>query len=94
VATGACATDSLFDPMTLRRFGSSRRIDGEGIEGDGEVGLWATNTEASVTSEAEVHLIFAVNGMATQFSDWGADAPQQFSGDDDGAAEAKACAGA
>lgn len=41
-------------------------IDGPGMEGDGQVGTWAVGKLGSP--------IFAVNALAQEFSDWGADA--------------------
>jgi hypothetical protein len=67
-------------------------IDGTGIEGDGEVGVWASNTDPSTTNVLDVHLIYAVNSVAQEFSDWGADADPGLSMGDDGAADAEACA--
>jgi hypothetical protein len=63
-------------------------IDGPGIEGDGNVGLWAVN------SLDEPALVFSINSTAREFSDWGdgGATDAQFSDDDDGAAEALACA--
>jgi hypothetical protein len=40
-------------------------IQGPGMEGRGDVGVWATN------SPRAEGLIFAVDGMAQEFSDWG-----------------------
>jgi hypothetical protein len=63
-------------------------IQGAGMEGNGEVGVWATN------SLDATGLIFAVNGLAKEFSDWGhgdtTDANITLSSD--GVAEAKECA--
>ena len=63
-------------------------IQGTGMEGDGEVGVWATN------SLDGGGLIFAVDGLAKKFSDWGhgdtTDA--HITQSSDGVAEAKKCA--
>jgi hypothetical protein len=63
-------------------------IQGTGMEGDGEVGVWATN------SLDGGGLIFAVDGLAKEFSDWGhgdtTDA--HITQSSDGVAEAKECA--
>jgi hypothetical protein len=63
-------------------------IQGTGMEGDGEVGVWATN------SLDGAGLIFAVDGLAKEFSDWGhgdtTDA--HITPSSDGVAEAKECA--
>jgi hypothetical protein len=63
-------------------------IQGAGMEGNGEVGVWATN------SLDATGLIFAVNGLAKEFSEWGhgdtTDANITLSSD--GVAEAKECA--
>lgn len=63
-------------------------IQGAGMEGDGEVGVWATN------SLDGAGLIFAVDGLAKEFSDWGhgdtTDA--HITQSSDGVAEAKECA--
>jgi hypothetical protein len=63
-------------------------IHGIGMEGNGEIGVWATN---SLDGSG---LIFAVDGLAKEFSDWGhgdtTDANIMQSSD--GVAEAKECA--
>ena len=63
-------------------------IDGPGMEGNGDIGLWASNS-----LEPGGGLIFAVNGLAKEFSDWGhgdtTDA--QITMFDEGADEAKEC---
>lgn len=65
-------------------------LQGAGMNGSGPVGLWATNQ-----IDAEGGLIFAVNSMAKEFSDWGhgdtSDA--RITDSDDGAEEAVDCAG-
>jgi hypothetical protein len=63
-------------------------IQGTGMESTGEIGVWATN------SLDGTGLIFAVDGLAKEFSDWGhgdtTDANITLSSD--GVAEAKECA--
>jgi hypothetical protein len=63
-------------------------IQGTGMEGNGEVGVWATNSLDGNGS------IFAVDGLAKEFSDWGhgdtTDANITLSSD--GVSEAKECA--
>ena len=63
-------------------------IQGVGMEGDGEVGVWATN---SLDGSG---LILAVDGLAKEFSDWGhgdtTDANITLSSD--GVSEAQECA--
>jgi hypothetical protein len=75
--------------------------DGEPTEGDaaasedrcqdvpqaGEIGTWATN---SLEDEG---LIFAVDGLANEFSDWGdgRETDAQLSLADDGAEESREC---
>ena len=63
-------------------------IQGTGMEGDNEIGVWATN------SLDGAGLIFAVDGVAKEFSDWGhgdtTDANITLSSD--GVDEAKECA--
>lgn len=63
-------------------------IQGTGMEGDGEIGVWATN------SLDGTGLIFAVDSLAKEFSDWGhgdtTDA--NITASSDGVAEAKECA--
>jgi hypothetical protein len=63
-------------------------IQGTGMEGDSEVGVWATN------SLDGAGLILAVDGLAKEFSDWGhgdtTDANITLSSD--GVSEAKDCA--
>ena len=63
-------------------------IQSTGMEGDGEIGVWATN------SLDGTGLIFAVDSFAKEFSDWGhgdtTDA--NITASSDGVAEAKECA--
>jgi hypothetical protein len=63
-------------------------IQGDGMEGNGEVGVWTTN------SLEGTGLIFAVDSFAKEFSDWGhgdtTDA--NITDSSDGIAEAKECA--
>jgi ABC-type glycerol-3-phosphate transport system substrate-binding protein len=62
-------------------------IQGAGMEGDNEIGVWATN------SLDGAGLIFAVDGVAKEFSDWGhgdtTDA--HITQSSDGVSEAKEC---
>jgi hypothetical protein len=66
----------------------SAEIDGPGIEGDGDVGTWATNS-----LEAGGGLILAVDGIANEMSDWadGRKTDAAFSLSDDGVDESRAC---
>jgi hypothetical protein len=63
-------------------------IQGVGMEGNGEIGVWATNSLDGNGS------IFAVDGFAKEFSDWGhgdtTDA--NITQSSDGVSEAKECA--
>ena len=62
-------------------------MDFAGGEGDGEIGVWATNDLEPVVG------FFSVNGLALEFTDW-ADGPSsdaQLSMRDDGASEAEEC---
>jgi hypothetical protein len=63
-------------------------IQGVGMEGDGEIGVWATN------SLDGTGLILAVDGLAKEFSDWGdGDTTNaNITQSSDGVAEAKECA--
>ena len=63
-------------------------IDGSGMEGGGQVGVWATNRDPAVGASSP-GLIFAADGLAREFSDWG-EGPG-FSITDDGAREARDC---
>ena len=63
----------------------SAEIDGPGMEGDGEIGTWATNRLD------ETGLTYAVSGIAKEFSDWGAAGSPDFSMSDDGARESQEC---
>jgi hypothetical protein len=65
-------------------------IDGPGLEGSGDVGIWATNGDPSRRPSG---LIFAVDAIAKEFSDWGdgSTADAQLSISDDGAQEAADC---
>jgi hypothetical protein len=62
-------------------------MDFAGGEGDGEIGVWATNDLEPVVG------FFSVNSLALEFTDW-ADGPSsdaQLSMSDDGASEAEEC---
>jgi hypothetical protein len=63
-------------------------IQGLGLEGDGDVGVWATN------SKRAEGLILAVDGVAQEFSDWGDSDKTDAAIDQsaDGVEEARACA--
>lgn len=63
-------------------------IDGPGIDGDGQIGVWASN---SLTPG--MGLIYSVNAVANEFSDWGdgGATDAEFSASDDGAEEAVVC---
>jgi hypothetical protein len=60
-----------------------------GLEGEGEIGVWATNN----IEVAGMGAIMVVNEVAQEFSDWpdadGTDAKMTMS--DDGAEEARDC---
>ena len=62
-------------------------IDGPGMDGTGDIAIWATNIEPSSTAPSGS--VFAVGGFATEFSVWPeGDGFSQF---DDGAGEARDC---
>jgi hypothetical protein len=63
-------------------------IQGVGMEGEGEVAVWATN------SVDGTGLIFAVDGLAKEFSDWGHgdETDANITQSSDGVSEAKECA--
>lgn len=63
-------------------------IDGTGMESAGEIGVWASNS-----LEPGQGLIFAVDGLATEFSDWGdgASTDAQMTIVSAGAQESKDC---
>jgi hypothetical protein len=63
-------------------------IQGTGMEGDNEIGVWATN------SLDGAGLIFAVDGFAQEFSDWGHgdETDANITQSSDGVTEAKECA--
>ena len=62
-------------------------IDGPGIEGDGEVGVWLV-TDISGGSTP----IFAINAEAHKFSEWGADVKREMASmSDPDAQEALEC---
>lgn len=70
-------------------------IDGPGLRGDGDIGLWATNAPPATNSYAEyAGLMFSVDSVAKEFSDWGAGdtSDAQITQFDDGAQEARECA--
>jgi hypothetical protein len=60
------------------------RINGSGMGAD-SVGVWATNDLAGAG------MVYAIDGLAHEFSDWGV--AKDISRSDDGYAEARACAG-
>lgn len=66
----------------------SAEIQGSGMEGQGEIGLWSTN---SLT--AGKGMIFSVNSMAREFSKWpdGTKSKAELSQFDDGAQESMEC---
>lgn len=57
-------------------------IDGPGLEGNGDIGIWATNDTSGAGA------IYAVDAVAREFSDWGKGSATDA---DDGASEAKRC---
>jgi hypothetical protein len=65
-------------------------IDGPGMEGDGEVGVWAIGGNLE-----DPDLFLSVDGFAHEFSDWGYGPDTTFAVQigDDGAREAQQCAG-
>ena len=85
---------SLRDAMAVKSndyvnaFFIAAEIDGPGLEGEGDIGVWVSNS-----LEPGGGVIYAVDGMANEFTDWGdgrrIDAA--FSASDDGAQEAKKC---
>lgn len=60
-------------------------INGAGL-GNDTVGVWATN---DITGTSGV--IYAVDAVAEEFSDWGADAGNKPTSSDDGVSEARGC---
>ena len=64
-------------------------LQGVGLEGSNEIGLWVSNKVDGTGS------VYAVDAVANEFSVWedGRTTEAAFSSSDDGAAEAKACAG-
>lgn len=60
-------------------------IQGPGMEGKGEIGVWATNDLNGPG------LIFAVDGLAREFTTWGTAGDPLFSLTDDGVRESEAC---
>ena len=71
-----------------RIFFVAAEINGPGLSGNGDIGLWVTNS-----LEAGGGLIFAVDAMANEFSDWGdgRTTSSAFSLSDHGAREAMEC---
>ncbi len=68
----------------------SAEIDGPGMEGTGDVGVWSSNR-----LEGGQGMIFAVNGIANEFSVFpsGPDSSANITMSDDGAQEAASCLG-
>jgi hypothetical protein len=94
IASGLTVTGggSLRDAAAVRSddfesaFFISAEVDGPGIEGDGDVGTWVTN-------RLEGGVIYSVDAVAREFSDWGdgGDTDAEFSLSDDGAEESRDC---
>lgn len=63
-------------------------LDGPGLEGEGDVGVWASNS-----LEPGGGLTLAVDGVANEFSEWpdGRETDAQMSISDDGVSEARDC---
>lgn len=63
-------------------------LDGPGLEGEGDVGVWASNS-----LEPGGGLTLAVDGVANEFSDWpdGGGTDAEMSVTDDGVSEARDC---
>ena len=61
------------------------------MEGRGEIATWASG--GGRLNLVDAGPIFAVDGMAKEFSDWGADVPGENKSSlfDDGVDESKAC---
>jgi hypothetical protein len=66
----------------------SAEIDGSQMEGDGEIGTWATNAVKDGYGTT-----YSVDGFAKEFSDWGdgGKTDANLSMSDDGAEESKDC---
>ena len=68
-------------------------LDAPGLEGVGDVGVWATTKDP--TNASDLGLILRANGIAGEFSDWGEAAepgsPADFQATDHGVAEAINC---
>lgn len=71
-----------------RAYFVAAEIQGAGMEGRGDIGVWVTNRLN------EARGFFSVNGSANEFSDWGdgGRTDAAFSMSDDGASEAEECA--
>jgi len=61
-------------------------MDGPGFEGDGDIGLWSSNS-------LDNGMIMSINHMAQEFSDWpaGKDTDAEITTFDDGSDEAERC---
>jgi hypothetical protein len=64
-------------------------LDAPGLEADGDIGVWSVG--GGVESIADASGIFAVDGIAKEFSDWGADTDDAPSISDHGVDEAREC---
>jgi hypothetical protein len=71
----------------------SAEIDGAGLEGSGDVGTWAKIGPLRVGGPVGGGLIYSVDRVATEFSDWadGGKADAQLSMEDDGAGASREC---
>lgn len=71
-------------------------LDAPGLKGDGDIGVWGTNEDPTDTTD--FGLTLAANGIAKEFSDWGAAAKPgsaaYINPTDHGVAEAAACVAA
>jgi hypothetical protein len=95
----AAISAGLDDGLTLRNVVAVRsrdfkkayfvagEVEGPGLEGSGDVGVWVTN------SPSGNGLIYSVDAVAEEFSDWGpgGQTDAKFSMSDDGASAAQRC---
>jgi hypothetical protein len=65
-------------------------LQGAGLDGDDDIAIWATDRNPDGSDNGP---IFAVDGMANQFSSWpdGRASSASLSRNDDGALEARDC---
>ena len=80
---------AVLNPASPGSYFVAAEIDGPGMEGNGEIGVWMTRLDLNGTFEGGTSYIASVNAMAEEFSEWGA--PPGINAVTPGVGEAKTC---